>query len=137
MATSQVDTWIQNTTAPAAPSEVNTEIHGYAAKELQSKHLGVTVEDHGYSAWDPPIHVKSSRVDEVLPHRDATNTPSQQHLPFPLPKDISFTEETPTTTSPSTYLQRWCPICFSATKPELKLSWYVSDITFMIHDWLT
>jgi hypothetical protein len=52
MVTSQVDTWIQNTTTPAAPSEVNTEIYGYAAKELQSKHLRVTVEDHGYSTWD-------------------------------------------------------------------------------------
>ena len=46
-----------------------------------------------------------------------------------LPKDFpSIAENTPTATSPSIYLQRRRPICFSAIKPELKMSRYVSNL---------
>ena len=54
------------------------------------------------------------------PDESQLGMPVLQAPPFPIPRDFPrVNENTPSTISPSLHLQRRCPICFSAGKPNL------------------
>jgi len=59
----------------------------------------------------------------------ALGAQDSQPLPFLMLKDLPrVNKKAVRDGSPSVYLQRWCPICFSGSKPELKTSAYVLGI---------
>jgi hypothetical protein len=63
------------------------------------------------------------------PDRSQLGVPVLQPLPFPMPGHFPRVEEnTPSTSLPSVYLQRRCPICFSGSKPKLSNSACVSGL---------
>jgi hypothetical protein len=63
------------------------------------------------------------------PDISQSGTPVLQPLPFPIPRDFPrVNENTPSAISPSFYLQRRCPICFSTRKPTLPNSACVSGL---------
>src|SRR5882757_4307133 len=129
MAKHEVDTWIRNATSATnhplsriSPTAGGTED---VKEEVPTQLQGVTVEeieDEGDVSWSPPPH---SAIDMA----------GSQPLPFPMPRDYPHANESiPNASSPSVYLQRRCPICFSGSRPNLKTSACVPTIT-TVHEY--
>jgi hypothetical protein len=105
---------------------------------LPSPHQVVDVTDLLFKYPRTPNHNEGVPIDAKCgnPARDvatlslpALEARELQPLPFPMLKDFPrVNEKVVLDGSPSVYLQRWCPVCFSGRKPELKTSVYVPGI---------
>jgi hypothetical protein len=131
----------------AAPEEKRDRPRGATVEEvkdeddashLPSPHQAVDATDSLFKYPRTPNHNEGVPIDakcgnpagEVatssLPALEARES---QPLPFPMPKDFPrVNEKVVLDGSPSVYLQRRCPVCFSGRKPELKTSAYVPGI---------
>jgi len=154
MADHEVDVWIRNAmsteTAPQVPSEVGDG--GAAPAEKGNRPWGMMVEELEDEDEDSAVYVADSlfKYPKVPKHNEGVHINAKggnpagematsslpvlgardlQTLPFPMPKDLPcLNEKVVRDGSPSVYLQRWCLICFSGSKPELKTSAYVPGI---------
>jgi len=109
------------------------------ASHLSFPHSVVDVADSPFKYHRVPQHNEGVSINTTggnpagematssLP---ALGAQDSQPLPFPMPKDLPrMNEKAVWDGSPSVYLQRRCPICFSGSKPELKTLVYVLGIS--------
>lgn len=74
--------------------------------------------------------MEANRQDSSEPDESQLGALDLQPLPFPIPNYFPCVKENiSTTNSPSLYLQKRCPICFSGTKPNLPSSACVSGLS--------
>ena len=146
MVNHEVDTWIRNTTFAAAPTPASEDplevesMGGAIGGKKQPR--GVTVEeteDKDRSCPQSVTNTSGSQGNRFAAPVDGWNpgeldksqlgTPVLRPPPFPMPEDYPrVNEKTPNASSPSIYLQRHCPLCFSGSKPNLSHSACVSGL---------
>ena len=140
----EVDKWIRHATSTkpaAAPTMCAKES---ATREVPTRLQGALVEEiededsinRSAPEYPPDRTLPYGRSNSLFQHspydqighgiasdggsQSRTNTTG---VPFPLPKDFHHINENVShASSPSIYLQKRCPVCFSGGKPELQTS---------------